>query len=167
MSDTEDYVIDRVFDAPRAMVWKAWTDPVLLARWYGPNIETIIHEFDLRPGGVWLNEMKMGERSSRSRADFTEILPEERLAWDQSETDAHWQPTVSQMMPDWPRVISTMVTFEADGDKTNLRLVWTPKEASDAELACFRNMVANMGKGWGAGFGIIDEILAELQAADT
>ena len=41
MTDTPEYILDRVFDAPLAMVWKAWTDPELLARWYGPGVETI------------------------------------------------------------------------------------------------------------------------------
>jgi uncharacterized protein YndB with AHSA1/START domain len=58
MSDIPTYVLERMFDAPRALVWQIWTDPKLLQRWYGPNVETIIHQFDLRPGGAWLNEMK-------------------------------------------------------------------------------------------------------------
>jgi len=58
MSDLPIYVLERVFDAPRELVWKAWTDPKLLPRWYGPNVETIIHRLDVKPGGLWLNEMK-------------------------------------------------------------------------------------------------------------
>jgi len=65
MSDLPEYILDRVFDAPREMVWRAWTDPELLSRWYGPGVETIIHKFDLKPGGVWLNEMKMGDKSDQ------------------------------------------------------------------------------------------------------
>ena len=45
MSEVPEYVLIRKFDAPRDLVWRAWTDPALLHRWYGPNIETIIHEF--------------------------------------------------------------------------------------------------------------------------
>jgi len=58
MTDQPKYILDREFDAPREMVWQAWTDPELLARWYGPGVETIIHKFDLKPDGLWLNEMK-------------------------------------------------------------------------------------------------------------
>jgi len=43
MSDLPTYVLERVFDAPRELVWKTWTDPELLPRWYGPNVETIVH----------------------------------------------------------------------------------------------------------------------------
>lgn len=68
MSDLPEFVLDREFNAPRELVWRAWTDPALLQRWYGPGVETVIHEFDLEPGGVWLNEMKMsgGSKSGRS-----------------------------------------------------------------------------------------------------
>jgi len=68
MSDVTEYIVDRLFDAPRAMVWRAWTDPELLARWYGPGVDTIIHKFDLKPGGEWLNEMKWGDKSDLSKA---------------------------------------------------------------------------------------------------
>ncbi len=44
----------RVFDAPRAIVWSAWSDPEHLTRWWGPNgFTNTFHEFDFRPGGSW------------------------------------------------------------------------------------------------------------------
>ena len=73
MSDVPEYIVDRLFDAPRAMVWRAWTDPELLARWYGPGVDTIIHKFDLKPGGEWLNEMKWGDKSDLSKAVFQDV----------------------------------------------------------------------------------------------
>ena len=164
MSDLPEYVNDRIFDAPRAMVWKAWTDPELLARWYGPGIETIIHKFDLKPGGVWLNEMKWGEKSDLSKMQFQDVVPQEKLVWHHSSTDADWNTISNPMMPDWPRVLLTTVTFEDLGAKTAIRLTWVPHEATDAEIACFSGAMDGFGKGWGSGFAILDEMLAELQA---
>jgi len=44
----------RIFDAPRELIWKAWTDPKHVAEWWGPNgFTNTIHEMDVRPGGVW------------------------------------------------------------------------------------------------------------------
>jgi len=57
MTDLPIYSITRVFNAPRALVWRVWSEPDLLSRWYGPGVDTIIHEFDLRASGVWRNEM--------------------------------------------------------------------------------------------------------------
>ena len=162
MSDDSKYVLDREFDAPREMVWKAWTDPELLARWYGPNIETVIHAFDLKPGGVWLNEMKMNAMSDYSRMDFKEVIAPEKLAWCHTSTDEKWSEIANPMMPDWPRKILTTVTFEDQGNKTKVRLVWEPFEASESEVACFNAAVSRMGGGWEAGYKIIDAILAEL-----
>jgi len=55
------------------MVWRAWTDPDLLNRWYGPGAETIIHKFDLQPGGLWLNEMKYGGNSMFQKVIFRKL----------------------------------------------------------------------------------------------
>ena len=164
MAETETYVLERVFKAPRALVWRTWTDPELLARWYGPGVETIIHEFDLREGGVWKNEMKWGDKSDLSKMEFQEVVSEEKLVWHHYSTDADWNVQANPMMPDWPRMLLTTVTFEDRGDATLVRLTWEPKGATAAEIACFTGAMANMGKGWESGYGIIDDILAELQA---
>jgi uncharacterized protein YndB with AHSA1/START domain len=165
MSDLPTYVVDRKFEASREMVWRAWTEPELLARWYGPGVDTIIHKFDLREGGEWLNEMKRGEYSMLSRAVFTEVLPPERLAWRQySSTDRSWQSIPNPQMPDWPRIMLTTVTFSEQDGVTNVRLEWAPYEATEAEIACFAGAVANLGKGWESGFALMDQLFAELQA---
>ena len=165
MPDTAEYVFDRIFDAPRVMVWRAWTEPELLARWYGPGVETIIHGFDLKPGGAWLNEMRWGDKSDRSKMVFQEVVPEERLVWHHSSTDADWNIVTNPMMADWPRVLLTTVTFEDQGAQTKVRLTMVPLDATEAEIACFAGAMAGMDKGWGSGAVILDEILAELQAA--
>ena len=75
MSDLPIYVLERVFDAPRELVWKTWTDPQLLTRWYGPNVETIVHRLELKPGGLWLVEMKWGGNSMYQRVEYTDVTP--------------------------------------------------------------------------------------------
>ena len=164
MSETPEYVLDREFDAPREVVWRAWTDPEILHRWYGPGVETTIHNFDLRPGGTWLNEMDFGGKSDYQRMEFVEVKEPEKLVWNHCSADADWNVASNPMMPDWPTKLLTTVTFEAVGDKTKVRLSQIPIDASEAELACFAQMMSNMDGGWGSGYKIIDEILLELQA---
>ena len=130
MGDLPTYVLERDFDAPRALVWRAWTDPALLVRWYGPKVETIVHRHDLKPGGLWLGEMKWGDTSHYQRVEFTEVSPPERLVWLHSVSDADWAVIANPMMPDWPRVLLTTVTFEEAAGRTRLRLTWVPHEAS-------------------------------------
>ncbi len=165
MSDLPEYKLDRIFDAPRQLVWQAWTDPKLLHRWYGPGAETIIHKFDLEAGGMWLNEMKWGENSHFQKVIFQEITPPEKMIWHHhSSTDSEWNDIASPMMADWPRLLLTTVIFEDMGDKTNVRLSQIPLEASDAEIACFASAMAGMDKGWGSGYAIMEEMFVELQA---
>ena len=166
MSELPEYLIDRTFDAPRELVWRAWTDPDVLQRWYGPGVETIIHKFDLQPGGSWLNEMKMGGNSNFQKVVFQEVTQPEILVWHHySSTDAEWNSTTNPMMADWPRLLLTTVTFEDVGDKTNVRLTQVPMEATDAEIACFAQAMSGMDNGWGSGYAILDKLLVELQAA--
>ena len=164
MSDLPTYVLERAFEAPRELVWKSWTDPELLPRWYGPRVETIIHRLDLNPGGLWLLEMKMGGNSHYQRVEYTEVTPPEQLVWLHSNADTDWNVIANPMMPNWPRVLLTTVTFKQDGDRTNLRLTWVPHEASGAEIAGFAAAIDGMDKGWGTGMDLLAELLAELQA---
>ena len=164
MSDMPTFTLERLFDAPRELVWKTWTEPKLLARWYGPRVETIIHRLDVEPGGLWLNEMKMANGSGYQRTEYTEVTPPERLILLQANTDADWNIAANPMMADWPKQLLTTVTFEAEGDRTKMRLTWVPHDASDAEIACFAGAIEGMGKGWGAGMELLAELLAELQA---
>ncbi len=164
MSELPEYAIDRVFDAPRDLVWRAWTDPDLLSRWYGPGVETIIHKFELKPGGLWLNEMRWGDKSDLSKMVFQEVVPQVKLVWHHSSTDAGWNIIANPMMPDWPRVLLSTVTFEEMDAKTKVRLAMVPLEATDAEIACFAGAMAGMDKGWRSGFTVMEELLAELQS---
>ena len=164
MTETPTYVLERQFAAPRDLVWRTLTEAELLARWYGPNVETVIHKLDVRAGGVWLNEMKMGERSNRERMEYTEVSPPERLVWLHSMADENWDIAANPMMADWPRVLLTTITLTEEAGKTTLRLTWTPHEASDAEKACFAGAMEGLDRGWGAGMDLLEQILAELQA---
>ena len=158
------FVMTRDFAAPKALVWRTWTEAELVQRWYGPGVETVIHEFDPKPGGLWLNEMKMGDRSMNQRMEFTEVSPTDRLVMLMSNADAEWNVVSSPMMPDWPRVLLTTVEFfDVDG-QTKLALTWEPHDASKAEEAAFAAAIPDLDKGWGAGMEIIAEILAEMQA---
>ncbi|MEM7424555.1 MAG: SRPBCC domain-containing protein [Pseudomonadota bacterium] len=163
MSELPVYVLERTFDAPRELVWRTWTEEAFLSRWYGPGVETVIHKLDVSVGGLWLNEMKFGENSGYQRVEYTEVTPPSRLVWLHSMADADWNIATNPMMPDWPRVLLTTVTFEQAGTKTDMKLTWVPHDASEAEIACFAEAIAGMDKGWAAGMEIVAEILAELQ----
>ncbi len=163
MSELPTYVLERTFNAPRELVWRTWTEPDLISRWYGPNVESIPHKMDVEHGGLWLHEMKWGENSNYQRAQYVEISKPEKLVWLHSNANERWEVTINPQMPNWPRILLTTVTFETDGEQTKLRLTWVPFEATDAEIACFQDAISGMNKGWNAGMALLEELLAELQ----
>jgi uncharacterized protein YndB with AHSA1/START domain len=73
----------RVFDAPRELVWAAWSDPKHLAQWWGPNgFTTTTSAFDMRPGGVWRFVMHGPDgRDYQNLVTFDEIVKPERIVY--------------------------------------------------------------------------------------
>jgi uncharacterized protein YndB with AHSA1/START domain len=94
VSAQRELVITRVFDAPRSLVFKAWTEPEHRMRWWGPNgFTTTSCEMDLRPGGAWRLSMRSPEgREDRQRGIFREIVPPERLVFTYAFEDAAGNP---------------------------------------------------------------------------
>src|SRR3982750_3642882 len=85
-----EITFEREFAAPRALVFKAWTDPRALEHWFGPAGWTLpVCEVDLRPGGVWRYCMR-GPKGEESwgRATYREIVEPERLVYTDSFSDA-------------------------------------------------------------------------------
>lgn len=81
-----EIVVSRVFDAPRELVWQAWTDPKQVARWWGPNGFTMtIETMDVRPGGVWRHVMHGPDGTNYpSEGVFREIVSPERIVYSHS-----------------------------------------------------------------------------------
>lgn len=104
----------------------------------------------------------MGETGYFQRADFTHVEEGARMVSLMSTTDADWTTIANPMMPDWPKVLETDVTITPKENGTDLRLVWTPYEASEAELACFAMAKDQFGGGWGKGFDMLGEMLADM-----
>ena len=78
-----EIVISRVFNAPRDLVFNAWTDSRHIAEWWGPNgFTTTVHEMDVRPGGVWRFVMHGPDGVDYdNKVVFHEVVPPERLTF--------------------------------------------------------------------------------------
>ncbi len=79
-----EIVLARVFNAPRELVFKAWTDAAQISRWFGPKGFTITtHEMDARPGGRWRFDMKAPDGTIYTNwVEFLEIKAPELLVYD-------------------------------------------------------------------------------------
>ena len=91
LTPDREIVIKRTLDAPRELVFAAWTDLKHLPHWYGPNgFTTTIHEMDLRPGGVWRLTMHGPDgRDYTSKIVFSEVVRPERLVYRHSRRGRH------------------------------------------------------------------------------
>ena len=81
--DGSDLVFERTFDAPRPAVWKAFTDPEIVPRWWGPHeTDTEVLEMDVRPGGKWRYRSHAESRDAvEFFGEYLEVTPPERLRW--------------------------------------------------------------------------------------
>jgi uncharacterized protein YndB with AHSA1/START domain len=82
-SEGGDLVFERTFDAPREQVWKAFMDPDLIPRWWGPHgTTTKVAEMDLRPGGKWRYVSSAPDRDDVAfYGEYLEIDPPTRSRW--------------------------------------------------------------------------------------
>ncbi len=109
-------VITRIFDAPRSLVFKAWTEPEHLVHWLGPQGFTgTIVKMDVRPGGTYRFHMRGPEGDDHwSQGVYREIVEPERFVLTKHWADAAGNPTS-------PETLLT-VTFEEHHGKTKLTL---------------------------------------------
>jgi uncharacterized protein YndB with AHSA1/START domain len=82
-SEGGDLVFERTFDAPREAVWKAFTDPELIPRWWGPHgTTTVVAEMDVRPGGKWRYLSSAPDRDDVAfYGEYLEVDPPSRYRW--------------------------------------------------------------------------------------
>jgi uncharacterized protein YndB with AHSA1/START domain len=82
-SDGTDLVFERTFDAPRELVWKTFTDPDLIPRWWGPHgTTTTVVEMDVRPGGTWRYISHAADRNDVVfHGEYLEVVPPESFTW--------------------------------------------------------------------------------------
>jgi uncharacterized protein YndB with AHSA1/START domain len=112
-------VMTRIFNAPRKVVWQAWTTPELLARWWGPHGWSLsTNNMDFRPGGAWEYCMSgPGAEASCGRSVYQEIVEPERIVYQDYFTDANGNPI--EGMPE------TKVTLEFIEENGKTKVVST------------------------------------------
>jgi uncharacterized protein YndB with AHSA1/START domain len=157
-SAEEALVIERVFDAPRDLVWKAWSEPELFMRWYGPKgFTTPVCKIDFRVGGAWLNCMRSPDgQEFWSTGVYREIVAMERIVttMERSDADGNVVPaTHDGMGADVPIEMLMTVTFEEQAGKTKMTLRHQGLPAGE--------MREGAGQAWNQAFDKLAESLAQ------
>jgi uncharacterized protein YndB with AHSA1/START domain len=125
--DTRDLIITRLFDAPPEFVWKAWTEPERVMRWWGPiGFTSPVSRIDLRVGGEYQSCMRSPDgKDYWSKGIFREIVAPERLVMTDSFADENGNTVPASyygMSKDFPLELLITVTFEEHDGKTKLTL---------------------------------------------
>ena len=120
VSETERMVISRVFDAPRELVWKAWTDPKYVMQWWGPKgFTSPTCKIDFRVGGKYLCCMRTPDGQDMwTGGQYYEIIPHEKIVYTMYFADAQGNkidPATLGISHDADENVFDYVTFEDFG----------------------------------------------------
>jgi uncharacterized protein YndB with AHSA1/START domain len=160
----KDFVISRAFDAPRELVWKAFTEPKRLKQWFAPKGFTgQVAKMDLRPGGTYHYCLRApGGEEMWGKAVYREITAPERLVWVNSFSDKQGGTTRHPLSPSWPLEMLTTITFAEQDGKTTLTIQWVPLNPTDEERKTFDAGHDGMRQGW---TGTLDQLVDYLTKA--
>ena len=127
-ADRYALTISRFIKAPPAIVWKAWSTPEHLAKWWIPApVECQVIKLDLRPGGGFETRMREGACDFQPHVDgcFLDIVPEERLVFTSVLTEG-WRPVDAWL------ALTAIITFETEGSGTRYAARVLHKDAADS-----------------------------------
>jgi uncharacterized protein YndB with AHSA1/START domain len=163
VSGDRELFISRVFDAPREMVWKAFTERERMARWWGmKGTTTRIVEFDPRPNGTFLYVMRMPDgREMLAKWVYREIVAPELLVVVHFATDDSGLPIPHPYDPALPPEMLTTSRFIEHAGRTTLELRSAPINETAAQRAAFNKLADAMGEGFNNSLDLLDEYLAK------
>lgn len=148
-----DLVLERVVNVPPELLWKAWTQPEHLKRWFTPAPwTTVACKIDLRPGGLFSVTMRSpeGEVQPPTSGCFLEVVKERRLVW----TDAlgpGYRPKAESFM-------TAFVLFEPEGEGTRYGAI--AKHGNEDKRKEHEQM--GFHEGWGKALDQLLELAREL-----
>lgn len=160
-----DFVLSRVLDAPRDLVWGCFTDPERMKHWWGPKGFTVIaSKIDLRVGGTYHYGLKAPNGTAMwGKFTYREIVPPERMVFINSFSDEKGGVTRHPGSPTWPLEMLSTFTFEEMPDgKTKFTVRWTTHNANAEEQKTFDSSRDSMTQGWN---GTMDQLEAYLAKA--
>ncbi|MCG8338387.1 MAG: SRPBCC domain-containing protein [Proteobacteria bacterium] len=158
-------VITRDFDAPRQLVFDAWTHVEHLVNWNFPmkGVTCEYTKTDIRPRGSSLHKMIFPNGHEMWLLTiFEEINEPESLVFRQYMSNETGDILPNKMMPDWPKEMQASVFLEETDGKTRMTFTWKPVDPTRAEADCFEKNGEQGGKGWASAMEILAEYLATL-----
>lgn len=162
-SGGKEFVISRSFDVSRDFMFKLWTDPTHMQRWWGPKGVTVVHsKMDLRPGGIYHYGMRTPDGHDMwGIFVYREIVKPERIVFVNSFSDKKGGLTRHPMMLTWPLEMLSTIIFTGQAGKTTVTVRWEPLNATNEERKTFEAGFDSMQKGWGGTFEQLGDYLTK------
>lgn len=156
--------IVREFNAPRQLVFDAWTQVKHLNNWMFPmpGCTCEFVEANIENGGSSLHKITMPNGHEMwLYTKYEEVSAPEKLVFLQYMSNEQGEVVPMTHMSDWPRdMLATLIFEELSEDKTKLTFLWEPRNPTPAEAQAFESTRSDHGKGWGAGMEQLDVYLS-------
>jgi len=158
------FSLSRVFAAPRAKVWRAYTELDELSKWWGPKGFTWLRgTLELKPGGMFHYGMRAPTGQEMwGKFVYREIRKPERIVFTNSFSDASGGTVRAPFNPNWPLEVLNVVTFSEESGKTRLSMTGSPFNPTPAEREAFDAMRTSMDQGFKGTLDQLDEHLAAM-----
>lgn len=155
-----DLSFTRVVNVPRALVWRAWTEPALLMPWFCPMPwKTIDCEIDLRPGGLFRTTMQSPEGAEFPNAGcYLEVVPQEKLVWTNALLPGYRpsKPAATCGADDAEFMFTATIELADAGEGTR----YTATVIHADEAGCQKHAAMGFEAGWGAA---LNQLVAMVQ----
>ena len=148
-----DLTLHRVIDVPRSLIWKIWTDPEHIKKWWAPRPwSTVDCTMDLRPGGILATTMRSPEGQDFPYVGcFLEIVPEEKLVWTNA-LEPGYRPAVEPFF-------TAILTLKDVGGKTDYTALVMHRDEEGRK----KHEVMGFHQGWGTVLDQLVEVAKELK----
>ena len=158
-----EIVMSRVIDAPRDLVWKAWTERDRLMQWFGPKGFAMTDaKLDFRPGGMLHYCLRSTDgKEMWGKFVYREIAAPDRIVWVNSFSDEKGNLTRHPFSPTWPLEMLTTTAFTEEKGKTTVTVRWVPLNPTPEESKTFDSSRDGMRQGWTGTFDQLAEYLAK------
>ncbi len=152
-----DLVLERTVEVSPALVWRAWTEPEQVVRWFTPAPwKTVDCEIDLRPGGIFRTVMRSPEGQDFNNAGcYLEIIEKQRLVWTTA-LEPGFRPARSDGAP---FLFTAAILLEPAGKGTKYTAIALHRD----EAGCKAHADMGFHEGWGKA---LDQLVAVAKAMD-
>ncbi len=162
--DNNDFMITRVFNAPRELVFKVWSEVEHLKKWWGPkDLEMGYAKLDFRPGGTFHYHMSSPDGFELwGKFVYHEIEAPEKIVFVNSFSDSEGNIVRPEFSATFPMEVRNEVDFSENDGKTTITLRGGPINATEEERRFYMGMFESMQQGYGGTFDQLADYLAKV-----